>query len=178
MNKDLEDGFGKTKSPDNSGAIRIWINVRRDREIPDFDAVSALRYEQDGLEKQQKYTDTVIAMATEHMGMFVNDGLKLEEKDIYSMAGDDVRAMDGVYPPIVALRAFKKALQDYLLRTEQYERLKRVTEKLVCTCRNVTDYEIKDAVGRGKTTFELVRDFTGAGAGCGSCENRVREIVG
>lgn len=130
------------------------------------------------MEQYQKYTDILLNMATEHMGMFVNDGLKLEEKDLYSMAGEDLRAMDGVFPPIPALRALKKALQNYLLNTAQEERLKRVTEKLVCTCRNVTDYEIKDAAKRGMTTFELVRDFTGAGAGCGSCVNKVKEIIG
>ncbi len=171
------DGFGEARSQDGLNVIKIWINVRRDKEMPDFDAIKDLKYEQEGKDNCKKYNDIVIKMATEHMGMFVNDGLKLEEKDIYSIAKDNTLAMNGKFPAIPALRALKKALEDYLCKTDQNERLKLLTEKVICKCRNVTNYDIKDAIKRGKTTFELIRDFTGAGTGCGSCVNKVKKFL-
>lgn len=170
------EGFGKTKSSDGDHIIKIWINVRKDSQIPEFDAINELKWFSNGFGDQQKYTDTIIQMATEHGGMFIADALKLEDKDIFSMVGDDIHPKDRF--AIHSLRALKKAICNYFENTGQDERLRKATQKIVCRCRYVTDHDIEEAIARGKRTFEEVKRFTGAGSGCGSCINLVKTYLG
>lgn len=166
-------GFGKTKTSDASGVIRVWINIRRDREIPDFDAVSEIKYYQEGM--VDPYADLLCKMVSENMGMFLTDALKLEDRDIFSMAGENRHPKD--HFPILVLRAFRKAIYNYFSETGQEERLRKATERIICKCRNVSDTEINDAIKRGMNTFELVKNFTGAGSGCESCVKQVQMMV-
>lgn len=156
------DGFGKTRSPDGQTLIKIWLKIRKDREIPDFDAIEKLEFALEG--PDDPYTDRLVQMVTEHMGMFVNDALKLTERDIEP----------GV-EFIPALRALKKAIHNYFEESGQLERYRKATEKLICSCRNVTDQEIKDLIAKGKSSLEEIQVHTGAGTGCGTC---LRSILG
>lgn len=169
------DGRGKSKSADGENLVCFWISVQRDSQIPEFDTLKGLKFYVEGFDDQQKYLETLIEMVTEFGGMFVEDILKLSEKDVFSAAREKIHPKDIFAIP--ALHALKKAICDYLKNTDQNERLKRATEKVVCNCRYVTDHDIKDIVAKGKTTFEEVQKFTGAGSGCGSCINKVKEIL-
>ncbi len=169
------EGSGKSKSADGESLIRFWIEVQKDRQIPEFDTLKELRFYVEGFEDQEKYIATLVRMVTEFGGMFIEDILKLSEKDIFSAAGEMIHPKDlFTIPP---LHALKKAICNYFENTNQNERLRRATEKVICRCRYVTDRDIKDIVAKGKTTFEEVRKFTGAGSGCGSCINKVKEIL-
>ena len=48
----------------------------------------------------------------------------------------------------------------------------------VCICNGVTDHAIRDAASRGVSSFEELTMRTGCGAGCGSCADLAREILG
>lgn len=168
------DGFGKTKSPDGLHLIKIWVNIRRDTQIPEFDTISDLKWTFEGEGEPGPRNLKVLEIATEHGGMFVEDALKLKERDILSLLGE---APGFEVEPIPALRALKKALVDYLEKSGQHHRALKATQTLVCNCRHVTDQEIETAVKSGHNTFELVRMATGAGSGCNSCVNKVKELV-
>ncbi len=47
----------------------------------------------------------------------------------------------------------------------------------VCLCHAVTEDEILDAVDSGAVTEDEVGDLTFAGTGCGSCLERVGELL-
>jgi bacterioferritin-associated ferredoxin len=47
----------------------------------------------------------------------------------------------------------------------------------VCLCHAVTEDEILDAVDSGAVTEEEVGDLTFAGTGCGSCLERVGDLL-
>jgi len=50
--------------------------------------------------------------------------------------------------------------------------------EVICTCFNVTDIEIEDAIRKNKlTTVEDVTHFTKAGGGCGGCQPKIQEIL-
>lgn len=49
--------------------------------------------------------------------------------------------------------------------------------EVICFCQNVTSGMIKDAVDHGAVTLEEVQKITGAGTVCGSCIDRVRQLV-
>ena len=49
--------------------------------------------------------------------------------------------------------------------------------KVVCTCLNVTNGMIKDAVDAGARTLEEVQEATGASTVCGACMEDVKHLV-
>lgn len=50
-------------------------------------------------------------------------------------------------------------------------------DEVICFCQNVTSGMIKDAVNNGAATLEEVQKITGAGTVCGSCIDRVKQLV-
>ena len=49
----------------------------------------------------------------------------------------------------------------------------------VCICKGVSEERIKDAVkSGGARTFAEVQRLTRCSTGCGTCESRVRELIG
>lgn len=50
-------------------------------------------------------------------------------------------------------------------------------DKVVCSCFNVTNGMIKDAVEKGATTLEEVQDATGAGTACGVCNDDIQHLI-
>ena len=47
----------------------------------------------------------------------------------------------------------------------------------VCICARVKECELRDAVRRGAHTEESVGDECGAGTGCGSCLDRIIDVI-
>ena len=47
----------------------------------------------------------------------------------------------------------------------------------VCICNAVTDHSIRAAAREGVRTFSALRERTGCGDCCGSCEDLAREIL-
>jgi len=56
------------------------------------------------------------------------------------------------------------------------EELARIV--FACICHAVTDDEVAIAVGMGAATVEAVGSVTGAGTGCGSCQNHIKDLIG
>ena len=50
-------------------------------------------------------------------------------------------------------------------------------DKIVCSCLNITNGMIKDAVDAGASTLEEVQDATGAGTVCGICNDDIEHLV-
>jgi bacterioferritin-associated ferredoxin len=46
-----------------------------------------------------------------------------------------------------------------------------------CICHAVTETEIIEAVDNGADTVEAVAEATGASTGCGSCHDRVEDLI-
>lgn len=67
----------------------------------------------------------------------------------------------------------EKRLQ--LLRSGQ--KAEPVKGKLICSCNNVGEGNIKEKINAGCTKFQNLCDSTGAGTGCGSCRPEVRGIL-
>jgi bacterioferritin-associated ferredoxin len=48
----------------------------------------------------------------------------------------------------------------------------------VCICARVRECELRGAIRRGAHSEEAVGDACGAGTGCGSCVDRIEELIG
>ncbi|MEK7672424.1 MAG: (2Fe-2S)-binding protein [Patescibacteria group bacterium] len=169
------NGFGQTKSADASEYIQVSIQVRPDSQIPEFDAISEYKYHAVGFANLQKYHDKVAEMVNEAGGMFIDDALKLEPQDVFSMLGEEIHPKDTFAIP--ALKALKKAILDYFRKTNQQARILKVTENIVCNCRHISNHEIEDVVKKGHTALEEVKQITGAGLGCSSCSGKIQEVI-
>ena len=49
--------------------------------------------------------------------------------------------------------------------------------KVICSCFQVTNGMIKDAVDAGANTVEEVQDATNAGNACGACLDELQQVV-
>ena len=52
-----------------------------------------------------------------------------------------------------------------------------VLGKLVCSCSQVGEGNLEEAISKGCTNFTKLCNLTGAGLGCGSCKTEIREIL-
>ncbi len=50
-------------------------------------------------------------------------------------------------------------------------------DKVVCTCLNITNGMIQEAVESGAKTLEEVQEATGAGTVCGVCLDDIQHLV-
>lgn len=50
-------------------------------------------------------------------------------------------------------------------------------DKVVCTCLNITNGMIKEAVENGAKTLEEVQEVTGAGTVCGVCLDDIQHLI-
>ncbi|MBI5754224.1 (2Fe-2S)-binding protein [Candidatus Peregrinibacteria bacterium] len=169
------DGFGKSKSADDKTLLKIWIKVRKDSQIPEFDTITECKWSFEGEDNLRKYTERLVELVNENGGIFVEDALKLQERDIFSMVDEKIHPSEAFVIP--ALRALKKAIVNYFENTKQDERMRKATETIICHCRHVTDADIQESIEKGCKTLEEISMATGAGTGCNSCIGRVTEIL-
>ena len=50
-------------------------------------------------------------------------------------------------------------------------------DKVVCTCLNITNGMIKEAVENGAKTLEELQELTGAGTVCGVCLDDIQNLI-
>ena len=79
---------------------------------------------------------------------------------------------------------FKSLIEDRTELSDKREELLRgqsnsvpVIGKLICSCSQVGEGNLEDAINGGCTDFTALCKSTGAGLGCGSCKPEVRDIL-
>lgn len=169
------DGFGQTKSPDGKEIIKVWIKIRKDSQIPEFDAITELRYFTEGFENFADLHTKLAEMTNDMGGMFIEDILKLKDRDVFSFSGEQIHPKD--IQPVPLLKALKKSIVDYFKKTNQEARMLKATESVICSCRHVTNHDLEEAMQNGHNTVEALKMATGAGTGCSSCSTRLQGII-
>ena len=108
-------------------------------------------------------------------------GMKLD--DAYNLSAKDInRALGGlpdhkVHCSVLGDKALRMAINDYYVRNEMEEKVKKEEERVVCKCMNITDQEIEHAVLEGARTFYELQEMTKVGTGCGECEQEVTQLL-
>jgi ferredoxin-nitrate reductase len=79
---------------------------------------------------------------------------------------------------------FKSLIEDRTELSDKREELLRgqsnsvpVIGKLICSCSQVGEGNLEEAIKGGCTEFKALCKSTGAGLGCGSCKPEVRDIL-
>jgi nitrogen fixation NifU-like protein len=108
-------------------------------------------------------------------------GMKLD--DAYNLSAKDItRELGGlpdhkVHCSVLGDKALRAAINDYYMRNGMEDRVKREEERVVCTCLDITDQDIENAVLEGARTFYELQERTKAGTGCGECQEEITELL-
>ena len=118
------------------------------------------------------------------IGKTLDEVKKITNKDI-------AKELDGLPPQkmlcsVMGREALEDALKKYYGEdSEEWEELElevhshdHAGEKIICTCFNVTENQIWEAIKvNGLTTVEEVTNYTKAGGACGRCKSIISDII-
>ena len=114
--------------------------------------------------------------------------------EVKSITNKDIaNELDGLPPQkmhcsVMGREALEDALKNYYGEdSEEWQELELLSEehshdhageKIVCTCFNVTENQIWEAIKvNGLTTVEEVTNYTKAGGACGRCKGLIKDII-
>lgn len=104
-------------------------------------------------------------------GMTLEEAGKLTNEDIARYLGELPK--EKMHCSVMGRDALQKAITFYRGEPE-----KKAEGEIVCECFGVTDVEIERAIRENNLgTVEDVTNYTKAGGGCGSCHDRIRDII-
>lgn len=114
------------------------------------------------------------------IGKTLDEVRKITNQDIADQL--DGLPQEKMHCSVMGHEALVDALKKYFEDENDYElEIEDVTEapsKIICTCFNVTEAEIKEAIVNNKlTTVEEVTNFTKAGGACGRCKNNIQTLI-
>ena len=120
------------------------------------------------------------------IGKTLDEVKKITNKDIANeLGGLPVQKM---HCSVMGREALEDALKSYYGEdSEEWQELELLSEehshdhageKIVCTCFNVTENQIWEAIKvNGLTTVEEVTNYTKAGGACGRCKGVIKDII-
>ncbi len=113
------------------------------------------------------------------IGKPVEEVRKITNKDIADELGG--LPPEKMHCSVMGYEALEDALKNY--KTDDYVDLDDLREpetrdKIVCTCFNVTENQIWDAIKvNGLKTVEEITNYTKAGGACGKCKGLIQDII-
>ena len=111
------------------------------------------------------------------IGKTVEEVKKITNKDIADQLGG--LPPEKMHCSVMGYEALEDALQNYNNMTDLDDlRNEKKEEKIVCTCFNVTENMIWDAIKQnGLKTVEEITNYTKAGGACGKCKGLIQDII-
>jgi nitrogen fixation NifU-like protein len=113
-------------------------------------------------------------MVVENGGMKVDDALELTPHNIMDRVGGLPSIK--IHCSVLGDKALRAAINDYLKKTNQPDRVEEVKAKTICNCLNVTDKEIEELVLDGVEDFETLQEKTKISTGCGGCREEAEDV--
>ena len=109
------------------------------------------------------------------IGMHLDDAFKVGPKQIASALGQ--LPDNKIHCSVLGDKALRAAINDYYERSGQPEKVIREQSRIVCTCMNVTDLEIEDAVLEGARTLIELQEQTKMSTVCGKCKDEAETLL-
>ncbi len=168
---DNADAVGEAGSLACGDSLKIYLkienNIVTDAKFQTFGCGSAVA-------SSSILTEMII-------GKTVEEVKKITNKDIADQLGG--LPPEKMHCSVMGYEALEDALKNYGdytdlddLRNEEANQNK--PEKIVCTCFNVTENMIWDAIKvNGLKTVEEVTNYTKAGGACGKCKGAIQDII-
>jgi len=112
------------------------------------------------------------------IGKTIENAAKITNKDIADAL--DGLPQEKMHCSVMGHEALEDALKKYYGRNNITEKsnLPHSGDKIVCTCFNVTENQIWEAIKvNGLKTVEEVTNYTKAGGACGRCKGAIKDIL-
>ena len=163
------DGIGEVGNPQCGDMMKVWIKVDKER-----DRIIDLKWKTFGCASAIGSTSVMSEMVVENGGMKVNDALELTPNNIMDRVGGLPSIK--IHCSVLGDKALRAAINDYLKKTNQPDRIEEVKAKTICNCLNVTDKEIEELVLDGVEDFETLQEKTKISTGCGGCREEAEDV--
>lgn len=113
------------------------------------------------------------------IGKTIEEASKITNKDIAEEL--DGLPQEKMHCSVMGHEALEDALKKYYGEEESLEEIygdNQSSDKIVCTCFNVTENQIWEAIKvNGLRTVEEVTNYTKAGGACGRCKGAIKDII-
>ena len=164
---DNADAIGEAGSLTCGDSLKIYLKIKdgivTDAKFQTFGCGSAVA-------SSSILTEMII-------GKSVEEVKKITNKDIADQLGG--LPPEKMHCSVMGYEALEDALKNFDDLTDLDDlRNEKKEEKIVCTCFNVTENLIWDAIKQnGLKTVEEVTNYTKAGGACGKCKGLIQDII-
>ena len=164
---DNADAIGEAGSLTCGDSLKIYLKIKdgivTDAKFQTFGCGSAVA-------SSSILTEMII-------GKSVEEVKKITNKDIADQLGG--LPPEKMHCSVMGYEALEDALKNFDDMTDLDDlREEKTAEKIVCTCFNVTENLIWDAIKQnGLKTVEEVTNYTKAGGACGKCKGLIQDII-
>ena len=164
---DNADAIGEAGSLACGDSLKIYLKIKdgivTDAKFQTFGCGSAVA-------SSSILTEMII-------GKTVEEVKKITNKDIADQLGG--LPPEKMHCSVMGYEALEDALKNFDDMTDPDDlRNEKKEEKIVCTCFNVTENLIWDAIKQnGLKTVEEVTNYTKAGGACGKCKGLIQDII-
>jgi nitrogen fixation NifU-like protein len=108
-------------------------------------------------------------------GMSIKDAYKIKPSDIAAKL--DGLPDNKIHCSVLGDKALRAAIDDYLEKTGRAGLFKGQDATVICTCLNVTDHDIEQAVKDGARDWSQLQERTKIGTVCGGCKAKAEELL-
>lgn len=108
-------------------------------------------------------------------GMMIGEAYFIKPADIAKKLGG--LPENKIHCSVLGDKALRAAINDYLVKTKRAGLFKDEDAVVICTCLEITDRDIEDAVKDGARTWEDLQDRTKIGTVCGGCKVKAGELL-
>ncbi|HNZ47935.1 MAG TPA: iron-sulfur cluster assembly scaffold protein [Candidatus Hydrogenedentes bacterium] len=115
------------------------------------------------------------AMSEIVIGMPLDEAFKVGPKQITAALGQ--LPNNKIHCSVLGDKALRAAINDYYERNGRHDKVVREQARVVCTCMNVTDLEIEEAVLEGARTFLELQEQTKMSTVCGKCRDEAETLL-
>ncbi len=101
----------------------------------------------------------------------------------YNIKPEEIAARLGGLPDnkihcsVLGCKAMRDAIDDYLTKTGREGLFRNEGARIICTCLNISDRDIEDAVKAGARDWEGLQERTKIGTVCGGCKTQAEELL-
>ena len=159
------DGVGEVGALACGDALRLMFKLDKDGRIAD------VKFQTFGCASAIASSSALTEMIK---GMTLEEASKVTNQDIAKYLGG--LPEQKMHCSVMGMEALEAAIANYRTGDTSVRELK--DDPLVCTCFNVHESEIVEAVRINKlTTVEQVTNYTKAGGACGKCRGAIQAIL-
>ena len=165
-NVENPDGYGEVGNMKCGDALRLTFKLDKEGRIAD------IKFKTFGCGSAIASSSILTELCK---GKTLEEASKITNKDIAEALGG--LPPEKMHCSVMGQDALQKAIEFYKNGGKIPESIEK-KGTVICTCFNVTDYEIEEEIRHNNlTTVDEVTNYTKAGGGCGGCIPKIEEIL-